>query len=771
MRTKFIQKNKKYLVPAILLFNTVVCVASLTVAWFVNDDSHMSVNSGASISAKSYFESGDGSEDDPYIIAHPRQFYFFAWLQNMGIFNQKDGDTNNYTQYYFELSTTIDMEGYNLPPVGTTEYPFIGSFEGNGNTIKKLNVTNNDVENNTLCYTDEPERKDGEDRHYQIMGVFGVVGPYGNMGSLSYNTSTISVKNLVLEDITVNSSTPKDSQTLMGIAAGYVYDDPSDTVATISNIKVSGTSTLTSAATSSLSPLTSKLSDYALVGYTNKSETRHLSNVEMKAPRISYAPTESGSSAIVQDETVAGGDLVIAPCGLANGKTGNDKIILYNNFGSNLGNGASREVDKAIPLPDNPDRKSAYYYGSITSSTPTPTPSNFVIYNGNDTIDFDGAKKTFDINTTNSQSVDSYVSSDESFQTFIHYKDSANYRDLSSFRGLYCSSAVNYDNIAGPNDYPANCIWFKPMNAGHCFVSFGVENMSKSAYKSLYRYKRDAQGRVTDKQELVFCFSKQNHLGNGTIVLFDINVTDTSYEYCIGNSTTEGNSAYFFFLKLAGTDAQGGPAIAQGVAGSQFAVYEQTDITTDSLSGLTGVEFVGDVANTFQLNTINSSYQFTAEDYTPTSCYSTGSYNQQTQTNTGSIQIQTITGLSDTGETTITLKKITANRVISFYSKLPSESAFQESTEAALGRYFIPESPFPILVASGIQYHEAIASSDDAIYPTTSFTVNVTGNALIINSIALATEAAPEDITVDLIAQTGFSLSFTAGNTQIYPQA
>ena len=41
------------------------------------------------------------------------------------------------------MRNTLDMTNWPLPPIGTTKYPFIGNFNGNGSTIENLTTTNN----------------------------------------------------------------------------------------------------------------------------------------------------------------------------------------------------------------------------------------------------------------------------------------------------------------------------------------------------------------------------------------------------------------------------------------------------------------------------------------------------------------------------------------------------------------------------------------------------------------------------------------------------
>ena len=189
-------KNKKALLCSILMFNIMTCSASLTMAWFLNTS--VTPVSGEGSINKSYFEGGDGSIDHPFQIKYPIQFYYFSWLQDMGYFNHEDStNTGNYQQYHFELIDDINMKDYTLPPAGSIQYPFVGSFEGNGYSISNITISNS-----TDTYTDEPLNIAGDERNYQIMGVFGVVGSYGSM-PYSFNSSLNYIQNLTINNVTV----------------------------------------------------------------------------------------------------------------------------------------------------------------------------------------------------------------------------------------------------------------------------------------------------------------------------------------------------------------------------------------------------------------------------------------------------------------------------------------------------------------------------------------------------------------------------------------
>ncbi len=172
----------------------------------------------------SYFEEGNGTSAKPYIIATPKQLYYFNWLQDLGYFNKKQKDssgseTSSYEQVYFKIvpkdgSSALDMANYTLPPAGTETYPFIGNFDGNGVAINNLTISNAEGE-----LTDVPKQasiSDGLLEGAKIVGFFGIVGQYET--SLAYDTSINAIDDLYFDNLTVESGA---SKTLAGFIAGY----------------------------------------------------------------------------------------------------------------------------------------------------------------------------------------------------------------------------------------------------------------------------------------------------------------------------------------------------------------------------------------------------------------------------------------------------------------------------------------------------------------------------------------------------------------------
>ena len=260
------------------------------VSWFVTSfqmSPEDSVLKGGSEGA--YYEDGDGlTEQTAFIISKPRHLYNFAWLQYLGYYNDTAGK-----QYYFKIKEDLDMSGWILPPAGTEENPFIGNFNGQGHTVSNLTVSN--------TFTDftsgRPSRVTSSyfNSHLpEIVGFFGVVGDYNDRYTVNgepktgviYNSSTNEVKNTGILNATIKSGT---SQTLVGIAAGYVN-------AKLDNVAVNESSLYTVENASAISSITSNVSDFSLVGYCTDEfiDDVKLRSDDADIPTLENPNTDSG---------------------------------------------------------------------------------------------------------------------------------------------------------------------------------------------------------------------------------------------------------------------------------------------------------------------------------------------------------------------------------------------------------------------------------------------------------------------------------------------
>lgn len=169
----------------------------------------------------------------------------------------------------------------------------MGTFNGNGKTIKGLKIANTRSELNAPSAV--KSIYDQGDSYFHILGLFGVVGEYkpAVTGSSPYASITPEIKNFTLMDATVsdtNSASGEQNQVLMGLAAGYVNGVMSD-------VAISNSSTASSAlkiqkeayAYTSGSPSFSCISKYSLVGYC---EPEYENAVEKMSYSVSSPETQ-----------------------------------------------------------------------------------------------------------------------------------------------------------------------------------------------------------------------------------------------------------------------------------------------------------------------------------------------------------------------------------------------------------------------------------------------------------------------------------------------
>ena len=261
------------------IFKTLIVIALVlvlsisAVAWFCEiEDVNPDVNGSA---MTGYFASGNGSKESPYILNNAKHVYNLAWLQYMGYLNQKDS-SGNIIQLYFKLDEDINMADIILPPIGTKQFPFVGHFDGGGNCISNLTVSNYlSGEDNQLKIVQRPlSVTEITQDTVSIVGFFGVVGAYGDttldmLANDSDKTDITqkvnSVHDLFLENLTVRTET---TSSLIGLVAGYANGS-------IVNVGVSGNSDIQlGTKTQPLQPeevedLTYAVSFYSLIGQYN----------------------------------------------------------------------------------------------------------------------------------------------------------------------------------------------------------------------------------------------------------------------------------------------------------------------------------------------------------------------------------------------------------------------------------------------------------------------------------------------------------------------
>ncbi len=203
---------------SILLIISIILISLTSVgfayAWFVDLNQESVDLSGNSSGA--YFYDGDGSQENPYLIADKRHMYNLVWLQNNGRLTDSEG---NQKKFYFKLydisspngiNGNIDMSSIIIPPIGNDTYPFISEFDGNGCQINNLIVsTNFDV-----IYNGELLKNDSY-KFSNSVGLFGLTGANSSVKNFILNNPTVEVYG---DDNNYSTTASK----VAGLAVGHV---------------------------------------------------------------------------------------------------------------------------------------------------------------------------------------------------------------------------------------------------------------------------------------------------------------------------------------------------------------------------------------------------------------------------------------------------------------------------------------------------------------------------------------------------------------------
>lgn len=284
--------KKQWLVIIGSALFTLLPVIGISIAWFsATANMKISENPIEGVVQDKYYESGDGlTPETAYLITKPRHLYNLAWLQYLGFYNKSSGVDNH--QFYFKLGDNIDMSKFGaIPPIGTELNPFVGNFDGNGYVVSGVTVSNNFSE-----YVSHPSAIAGWDnstkKQPHILGLFGIVGDYPNGNKpTNYNSAINEFKNTGITGATIKTVV---SDSLMGVAAGYVSGNMSNILVDVSTVDIDSN---IAGNTSSYGGYTQNISDYTLVGYTSQ-----IASVKKAEQSIYGVSTVSNININVTDE-------------------------------------------------------------------------------------------------------------------------------------------------------------------------------------------------------------------------------------------------------------------------------------------------------------------------------------------------------------------------------------------------------------------------------------------------------------------------------------
>ena len=598
----------RMLYALLLLLAFLGSFVSASLAWLSRVTSFSAGEDFSASSIAEYFAGGNGDVNTPYLIADKSHLYNLAWLQYMGIFNQDaNGDGYLDKQFHFKMIADVDMSGLIIPPIGTEENPFYGSFLGAGYMISNATVSNYVSSDREGGITLMPPSVSAENfdrtitegetsKTASIVGFFGVIGHLDGVegGLLLTDTQKTAngVTNFFLNDLTVRSDT---DETLAGLLAGYVNADVSNVGIASSEIRLeAGVAPL---ALSGLDML-GMVSEFSLIG-------------AYEGENVKWVELPSGAGGGVSDGTGSGtgGGEGDGSGGEGDGNEGGNAIKIYVDTDTSSALGNVEDGPQQIPH-SIPDR--AFFVDVVASAAISPVPTKFYRYetlisseNGNLTARhaLNASRNGAALPIDNAQDFGATGSLDAVNEDIVSLLFNATASDVSlagSANGIkFGNSSPTIPTVGSkpPSAWPEvtlsggtkiflpdNAIWFKPIGGGICDVAFGVGNMGNDyCYKSIYRFLRDDDGKIVEWVETPLVFTKSNFgLDNKTLLFYQYEITDdeaeAGYEYLVANSSraTVGNnfnyskdSTSFFFLSLAGVDITGGDGEGGGGSGGE----------------------------------------------------------------------------------------------------------------------------------------------------------------------------------------------------------
>lgn len=167
-----LQLGKSYSMNMMLGKDKIEVIDGIRVVDWTADDPFESSEAelGADVwdgSVATSFESGRGTEADPYIIAKASQLAYLAESVNNG---------ESYSGKYFKQALDLSLADRPWTSIGTYEKPFSGNFDGDGKKIYGLNVTSGGTDVGLFGWA--------ENASIVNCHVYGQVKGWGNAGGI-----------------------------------------------------------------------------------------------------------------------------------------------------------------------------------------------------------------------------------------------------------------------------------------------------------------------------------------------------------------------------------------------------------------------------------------------------------------------------------------------------------------------------------------------------------------------------------------------------------
>lgn len=165
------------------------------------------------------FSYGDGTEQEPYLIADGDELAYLASQVNSG---------TTYEGIYFQVANNIDLGGSEWTPIGNTSNSFRGILDGAGHTITNAKITVSSMPNQT----------------YESYGLFGSIGG-GETKSIIRNLELTSINVVITASGATGTSYSQPSEGIrIGCLVGSLYKNSNIENVIVSNSTISDTNAI-----------------------------------------------------------------------------------------------------------------------------------------------------------------------------------------------------------------------------------------------------------------------------------------------------------------------------------------------------------------------------------------------------------------------------------------------------------------------------------------------------------------------------------------------
>lgn len=122
------------------------------------------------------FIAGDGSASNPYLISNADEFMCIS---------------NNLSKNY-KLACDIDLSDKDVEPIGSYDYPFTGTFDGDNHKITNLKITDKSIENTEFECRNENCKDDDKKHDSYLVGLFARIGNGATISNIILDSAKFS---------------------------------------------------------------------------------------------------------------------------------------------------------------------------------------------------------------------------------------------------------------------------------------------------------------------------------------------------------------------------------------------------------------------------------------------------------------------------------------------------------------------------------------------------------------------------------------------------